>query len=129
MTDDLYQQTILDHYKNPHNFGPLPDPTCQASETNASCGDKLTLELKLDETTNPATITDAKFTGSGCVVCIASASLLTDYLKGKPITKVEKIDLNFMQQLIGTNVSPGRLKCVTLSAKAVLTALETALKS
>ena len=129
MTDDLYQAELLDHYYHPHNFGSLPQPSCFASESNASCGDKLTLELNIDSSKQPYIVTDAKFNGVGCAVSIASASLLTDYIKGKSLEELHSIDVNFMQDLIGTTISPGRVKCLTISAKALMKALSTALDS
>lgn len=127
MTDDLYQAELLDHYYRPHNYGTLPKPSCSASESNASCGDKLTLELNIDSTKTPFIVTDAKFNGVGCAVSIASASLLTDYIKGKTLEELQDIDVTFMQNLIGTTISPGRVKCLTISAKALMKALSNAL--
>lgn len=121
--DDLYQEELLDHYHHPHNFGKLSQPTCTVSETNASCGDSLTLELKLAKDR----VEDVKFTGVGCAVSMASASLLTDHIKGKTIEELRSIDFNFMQQLIGTTISPGRVKCLTLSARALMHALDQAI--
>ncbi len=122
MNDDLYQEELLDHYRHPHNFGPLPDPSCSVLEVNASCGDQMTLQLKIDP--DKQVVSEAMFTGVGCAVSMASASLLTDYTKGKTIKELQTIDFDFMQQLIGTTISPGRVKCLALSAKALMKALE-----
>ena len=125
MIDDLYQQELLNHYKHPHNYGELTDLTCQITETNSSCGDSLTLKLKIVE----GVVTKAKFTGSGCAVSVAAMSLLTDHIKGKSIEEIRMIDVAFMQDLIGTTVSLGRIKCLTLGAKAVMNLLNQALEN
>jgi nitrogen fixation protein NifU and related proteins len=121
--DDLYQQELLDHYKNPHNFGELANPTCQTTETNSSCGDSLTLKLRIEKDV----VTDAKFTGQGCAVSMAATSLLTDYVLGKHVDEIKKIDFEFMQELIGSTISPGRVKCLTLGARALMKLLNQAL--
>ena len=94
------------------------------SEKNASCGDEITLDLVLDKNQR---VTDIAFIGNGCCISMAAASKLTDYAKGKTVSELQKIDFNFMQQLVGTVISPGRIKCLTLSAKALMSALEKAL--
>ncbi len=126
MNDDLYQEELLDHYHHPHNFGRLLTPTCRIVERNASCGDEITLDIMLDENQRVA---DISFEGNGCCVSMASASKLTDYAKGKTINELKQIDFAFMQNLVGTVISPGRIKCLTLSAKALMKGLETALDS
>lgn len=123
--DDLYQDELLEHYKHPHNFGEVDEPACRITETNSSCGDSLTLSLRIQE----GVVIEAKFMGQGCAVSMASTSLLTDYIKGKSVEEIEKIDLAFMQALIGTTVSPGRIKCLTLGARALMNLLNQALKS
>lgn len=121
--DDLYREELLQHYKNPHNFGELTDSTCQITETNSSCGDSLTLKLKIVN----GIVVDAKFTGNGCAVSMAATSLLTDYIRGKSIEEIKTIDFEFMQDLIGTTVSPGRVKCLTLGARALMILLNQAI--
>jgi nitrogen fixation NifU-like protein len=120
MSDNLYQEDLLDLYHHPHNFGHVNQPTCQIQEKNASCGDEISLEITVD--TNQR-ITDIAFQGVGCCISIAAASKLTDYAKGKTIEELKQIDFPFMQQLIGATISPGRIKCVTLAAKALLNAI------
>jgi nitrogen fixation NifU-like protein len=129
MTDDLYQAELLELYHHPHNFGDMADPTCSVKETNASCGDKLKLDLKIETINAIPTITDAKFNGTGCAVSMASTSLLTDYIKGKTVAEIKHIDFDFMQKLLGTSISLGRVKCLTLSARALMHALEQSLQS
>jgi len=117
----------LDHYHKPHNFGQLTDPTCRVTEVNASCGDSMSLDLKVENSVKGLIVLDASFTGIGCAVSVAAASLLTDHVKGRTVAELKKIDFEFMQDLIGTTISPGRIKCLTLSAKALLNALDKAL--
>jgi nitrogen fixation NifU-like protein len=126
--DDLYQEELLDHYHNPHNYGDMVDPTCTVIETNASCGDKLSLDLKVEKHDDDYVVIDARFTGIGCAVSIASTSLLTDYIKNKTVLELKAIDFDFMQKLLGTTISPGRVKCLTLSARALMNALNLALE-
>ena len=121
--DDLYQQELLELYKHPHNFGEVKHPTCQITETNSSCGDSLKLSLKV----NDGIIKEAKFVGNGCAVSMAATSLLTDYIQGKTVNEVRTIDFQFMQDLIGATVSPGRVKCLTLGARALMKLLNQAL--
>ena len=85
--NDLYQQVILDHCKKPRNFHELPAATCSAQGFNPLCGDQLKLFLALDGNT----IKDISFVGSGCCISKASASLLTEFAKGKTKTDMEKI--------------------------------------
>lgn len=121
--DDLYQQELLELYKHPHNFGEIENPTCTITESNSSCGDSLSLSLKVIGNV----IVEAKFVGSGCAVSMAATSLLTDYIQGKTVEEVKTIDLQFMQRLIGVTVSPGRVKCLTLGARALMKLLNQAL--
>src|SRR3972149_393650 len=109
--DDLYQEEILDLYKNPHNFGQLMEADHTLEEGNQSCGDKFTFYLQISK---DQTIKKITFTGIGCAISTASASLLTDYLKGKPLAIIEKLDIPFMQELIGAEVGLARIKCLTL---------------
>jgi len=88
---DLYQEVIIDHNRSPRNFGKLENPTQVAEGYNPLCGDKLNLYL----TTKDDVITDVSFDGSGCAISVASASLMTDSLKGKTIKEAEQLFENF----------------------------------
>jgi nitrogen fixation NifU-like protein len=127
MTDDLYQAELLDHYHHPQNYGSLPNATCRIVEKNSSCGDTINLDLIVNGQGDSAIVFDIKFNGTGCCVSMAAASKLTEYAKGKSIGVLKQIDFIFMQDLIGAVISPGRIKCLTLSAKALTRGLETAL--
>ena len=78
--DDLYREQILEHHRTPHNFGQLAEPTISVDGRNPSCGDLITMQLQLDA---EGLITDVAFSGRGCAISQASASLLTDELRGK----------------------------------------------
>ncbi|HYS03420.1 MAG TPA: SUF system NifU family Fe-S cluster assembly protein, partial [Candidatus Eisenbacteria bacterium] len=85
MTSDLYREQILDHYKNPHNFGELDDADVAQEGDNPLCGDVITLYLKLDD----GKLSRATFRGRGCAISQASASMLTDMIVGKPIEELK----------------------------------------
>lgn len=108
-------QSIIDHAKHPHNFGELPQATNIIKEGNQGCGDLIQLYLQIEE----GIVVDVKFKGLGCSLSVASASLLTDYIKGKTVSKVKEIDSRKMFELLGTEVSPGRLRCVLLPLEAL----------
>lgn len=115
MTDELYKQEILDHAKHPRHFGPLKGATHEARLENTLCGDELTLQLKASK----GTIVDAAFTGRGCAITIASASLLTESLVGKSIPAVRKLTRSDIDRLLGVKVGPAREKCAYLSLEAL----------
>lgn len=125
---DLYQEVILDHYRKPRNFGPLADADRKAEGFNPLCGDRLTLYVKLMD----GVITDASFEGSGCAISTASASLLTESIKGKTEREAERlfegfhdvvtggvaapdVDLGKLEVLVGVREFPVRVKCATLA--------------
>jgi nitrogen fixation protein NifU and related proteins len=133
--NDLYQQVILDHCKKPRNFHELPQCSCSAQGFNPLCGDNLKLFLTLDG----ETIKDAGFIGSGCCISKASASLLTDNVKGK--TKTEALEMfERVRELVTTGKTtgdvgklavfagvykyPARVKCAILSWHALVGALK-----
>lgn len=134
--NELYQQVIIDHSKNPHNFRDLPDATFTKEGFNPLCGDKLTLYLK----TKDDVITDACFKGSGCAISTASASLMTDAIKNKTFEEaLEMFDefqklvttgkndnpekLGKLTILAGVSEFPMRVKCATLSWHALKAAI------
>ena len=93
---DLYQEVIIDHNRSPRNFGKLDDATQVAEGYNPLCGDKLNLYLKTEDDV----IADVSFNGSGCAISVASASLMTDSLKGKTINEAEQLFENFHDLII-----------------------------
>jgi nitrogen fixation protein NifU and related proteins len=110
--DDLYRDEILEHYRRPHNFGTLEHPDVSYEGANPLCGDRLTLMLDLDES---GTVTDVAFTGRGCAISQASASLLTDTLRGRTTAELNALAKDDVLELLGIDISPARLKCALLS--------------
>lgn len=111
----MYKEEILEHYRNPHNFGILAKPTASATLYNPLCGDKIILQVQIQN----GIVAHVAFQGEGCAISKASASLLTDYMKKKKVTQLIKIDKTTMISLVGISVSPGRLKCLLLPYEAM----------
>ena len=118
--DDLYRDEILEHYRRPHNFGTLTDPDVSYEGANPLCGDRLTLMLDLDES---GTVTDVAFTGRGCAISQASASMLTDTLRGRTTAELDQLAKDDVLELLGIDISPARLKCALLSLDTLQRAL------
>jgi nitrogen fixation protein NifU and related proteins len=117
--DDLYRDYILEHYRHPHNFGVLDTSTVSYEGANPLCGDRITMMLDVED----GIVKDVAFTGRGCAISQASASLLTDEIRGKPVAEVEKMTPDDLLDLIGVDISPARLKCALLSLDTVAHAL------
>lgn len=132
---ELYQETILDHYRQPRNFGRLAGANRKAEGYNPLCGDKVTLYLKVED----GFIRDASFEGSGCAIATASASLLTESIKGlletDAMNLLEKIhgmvisgnkhnDVGKLEVLAGVHEFPQRVKCATLAWHTMKAAIE-----
>jgi nitrogen fixation NifU-like protein len=117
--DDLYRDYILEHYRRPHNFGVLDNATATQEGANPLCGDRITLQLRVtgDE------IAAVGFTGRGCAISQASASLLTDEIKGKPVDAAAAMKANDVLDLLGIEISPARMKCALLSLETLQGAL------
>ncbi|MBS3153524.1 SUF system NifU family Fe-S cluster assembly protein [Candidatus Woesearchaeota archaeon] len=112
---DIYQEELFDHYKSPRNSGSLSNPTIKINDTNPLCGDEISVTVKLKEDT----IKDIKFDSRGCAVSVASASKISEELKGKKIKDVLKLDEKFVLDLLGIPISPMRLKCALLSLRTL----------
>ena len=118
--DDLYRDEILEHYRNPHNFGTLEQPTTVKEGANPLCGDRITLMLGIDDQGN---INDVAFTGRGCAISQASASMLTDDIKGKPLTQIAQLGKTDVLDNLGIEISPARMKCAMLSLETLRAAV------
>ena len=117
--DDLYRDYILEHYRRPHNFGPLEAPTASYEGSNPLCGDRITMQFAVRD----GIIERVGFTGRGCAISQASASLLTDEIKGKPLADVARMGSDEVLDLLGIEISPARLKCAVLSLDTLQHAL------
>jgi nitrogen fixation NifU-like protein len=116
----LYQALILDHYRNPRHHGTLAKHTHAANAHNPTCGDRLEMQLLLKD----GIIEDVMFSGSGCAISQASASLLTEFLIGKTPEEAKRIGKDDLLALLGVNLSPNRLKCALLSLETLTKALK-----
>lgn len=112
---DIYKENILEHYKNPKNFGSLVKPTYSGFFNNPLCGDTIIVNVILRKNS----IKNIKFRGEGCAISVASSSMLFEYLKGRNIKELRKIDKTFMEKLINVKISEGRIKCLMLPINAL----------
>lgn len=117
--DDLYRDFILDHYRNPRNAGTMTNPDATFEDNNPLCGDKIRMDLRVED----GIVTDVKFAGRGCAISMASASLLTEQIKGKPLAEIAKIGKDEVLANVGINISAARLKCALLGIKVLKQAL------
>ncbi len=118
--DDLYRDEILEHYRNPHNFGTLEEPTTVKEGANPLCGDRITLMLAIDDSGN---VSDVAFTGRGCAISQASASMLTDEIKGKSLSDIANMGRVDVIENLGIEISPARMKCAMLSLETLKAAV------
>lgn len=119
--DDLYREQILDHYKNPRNFGELDNPSVTSSDNLVSCGDQLSMQLLFDK--EKKIVKDVRFQGTGCAISMASASMLTEKVKGAQVNDLQSLTKNDILKMIGVNPTPTRLKCALLSLEVLYKAL------
>lgn len=119
--EELYQEFIIELYKNPLHFGRLENADHSAQVYNSTCGDMIELFLKVKD----GVVTEAKFTGKGCAISQASSSLFTGYLKGKRIEDLRKIEKDAVLSLIKINLdkNPTRMKCALIPLEALRKAL------
>lgn len=130
--DTLYRQVIMDHYKNPRNKGSLEDGNISIDMNNPTCGDRIQIQMKIED----GKVAAVKFDGEGCSISLASASMMTQAIKGQPVEialKLSKIfsdmmqskeyddtiDLEDIEALQGVSKFPARIKCATLAWKAM----------
>lgn len=113
--DDLYRQNILDHYQNPRNFGTLPKPDISVEDSNPLCGDKIRMDLLVTD----GRVEDVRFSGVGCSISRAAASMLTEEIKGKTLEEVKRIGRDEVLEMLGIELGPVRLKCALLALKTL----------
>jgi nitrogen fixation NifU-like protein len=116
LSDDIYREIILDHYRNPRNKGKLPEADISTHDSNPLCGDEIDIHMKIQGDR----IMDIKFEGRGCAISQASASMLTEMVINKPLASVKDIAKTDILENIGlTNLGPARIKCALLALKVM----------
>jgi nitrogen fixation NifU-like protein len=119
--DELYRDEILEHYRSPHNFGTLDSPDASYEGSNPLCGDRITLMVGIGEDDR---IEEVAFTGRGCAISQASASMLTDAIRGKSLGQVAELTSQDVLDELGIEISPARMKCALLSLETLRNALD-----
>lgn len=114
--DDFYRENILDHYRNPRNAGTLDDATHSHQENNPLCGDVIQIDLHVNENN---IIDEVAFKGRGCAISQASASMLTEMIKGKTVDEAKAVGKEEILEALGIQIGPTRLKCALLSLKVL----------
>jgi nitrogen fixation NifU-like protein len=118
--DELYRENILDHYKHPHNWSPpeaeLERADLEFHDLNPLCGDELKVQLAVD---GQGRIEDVRFSGHGCAISQAAASMASDEIKGMSVDAVLRLDRSFVLDLLGIDISATRIKCALLSLKVL----------
>lgn len=112
---NLYRELLMDHYRHPRNKGRLKNPDFSSGQFNPSCGDSITIDARIVDDR----LDEITFEGKGCVISQATASLLTNFAKGKVLSEVLSFDKNTILKLIGMQLGPTRLKCGLLPLEAL----------
>ena len=116
MSEDIYREIILDHYRNPRNKGRISNADVSFHDSNPLCGDEIDMHLKVEDDI----VKDIKFEGRGCAISQASASMLTEMVMNKSLTSVKELDKDDILENIGlVNLGPARIKCALLSLKVL----------
>jgi nitrogen fixation NifU-like protein len=114
--EDLYREKILDHYQNPRNYGLLDNPDISYEDDNPLCGDVIRIDARLDE---DGRVCQVGFSGEGCAISKAAASMLTERVLGKSLDEIKQISKDDVLEMLGIKLGPVRLKCALLSLKVL----------
>ena len=125
LEEQLYREALLEIYRNPTNRGEITKPDLEAKLVNPLCGDEVKLQIKLEKDV----VKKAVFSGNGCAISQAAASLLADSIQGKKLSDVSKLRGNDILELIGINPSPSRIGCALLSLEVLMEAIKNGSKS
>lgn len=117
--DDFYRDYILDHYRNPRNFGTLERPDATAEDLNPLCGDRIRMDLSVGE---DGVVRDVRFSGKGCAISQASASMLTESIVGMKLADVARLSKDAVLDNVGIGISPTRMKCAMLGLRVLKSA-------
>ena len=119
--DDFYRDFILEHYRSPHNFGHLPSFDAAAEDLNPLCGDQIRVDLRVNDA---GVVDDVRFSGKGCAISQASASMLTETIKSEhpKLEDIARMSKDVVLENVGIGISPTRMKCATLGLKVLKSA-------
>lgn len=112
---DIYREQILDHSRNPRNFGTIEDADITYEDTNPLCGDRVRIDVKVED----GKIADIKFSGRGCAISQAATSMLTEMVAGEELDEVQEISAQDVLDELGVPISPARVKCALLGLKVL----------
>ena len=119
MDNNMYTELILEHYRNPANFGTLKDCNLESYDENPICGDKIRMQFKISNNE----IEEIKFSGDGCAICMSSASMLTSHVKGMKLGEAKRVSKDDVFKLLGIELTPVRIKCALLPLKVLKIAI------
>ena len=112
---NLYQDVLIDHYRNPRNRGVIEHPDFRSGEDNPSCGDSVSMYGRVED----GRLIVVSFEGTGCVISQAAASMLTEKVVGQRLDAIMKLDAAFMRNLVGIELGPTRVRCALLALEAL----------
>jgi nitrogen fixation NifU-like protein len=113
--DDIYRQYILEHYREPRNHGHLDNPDIHAADTNPLCGDRVELDLRVKD----GRVEEVRFSGRGCAISQASASMLTEKIEGAALEELKALRPNDVLEMLGVEIGPARQRCAVLSLRVL----------
>ncbi len=113
--EDIYRQYILEHYRDPRNHGHLDHPDVHAADTNPLCGDRIELDLQVAD----GRVTDVRFSGRGCAISQAAASMLTERIEGATLEELRALRPADILEMLGVEIGPARQRCALLSLRVL----------